>query len=145
MDNGFLHVLAREIGVSEAALEMALTRTLLNRVLEREGTKESKGNKLLTFADLYLDQLTREVRRGERPIKLSRVEFSLLNFLMLHPRQVLTHDAIIPAVWGYDSDHGNSGNVTTYIGYVRAKTEAGGETRLIQNVWGVGFVLREEP
>ncbi|WP_025745648.1 response regulator transcription factor [Kallotenue papyrolyticum] len=96
----------------------------------------------LQYADLYLDPVTRETRRGERQFNLSPKEFDLLAYLLRHPRQVLPRERILQDVWGYD--FGGDGNVLeVYIGYLRNKTEAGGEPRLIQTVRGVGYVLRE--
>ncbi len=97
----------------------------------------------LTYADLYLDPVTREVRRGDRQFDLTPTEFELLVYLLRHPRQVLTRESILQEVWGYDFG-GNDNVLEVYIGYLRTKTEAGGEPRLIQTVRGVGYVLREE-
>ena len=98
----------------------------------------------MTFADLSLDPDTREVRRGERPISLTRTEFSLLELLLAHPRRVLTRAQILEQVWGYDFP--TSGNaLEVYVGYLRRKTEAEGEPRLIHTVRGVGYVMRESP
>jgi DNA-binding response OmpR family regulator len=97
----------------------------------------------LAYADLFLNPQTRETRRGARAFELTLKEFDLLQYLMLHPRQVLHRDQILQAVWGYD--FGGEDNVLeVYIGYLRRKTEAGGEARLIQTVRAVGYVLREE-
>jgi len=97
----------------------------------------------LRYADLYLDPRTRETRRGERSFDLTAKEFELLRFLMRHPRQVLSREQILQEVWGYD--FGGEDNVLeVYIGYLRKKTEAAGEPRLIQTVRGVGYVLRED-
>jgi two-component system response regulator MprA len=96
----------------------------------------------LRFADLTLDRATREVRRGERPIELTRTEFSLLELLMDHPRQVLTRSQIYEAVWSYDFGE-SSNSLGVYVGYLRRKTERAGEPRLIQTVRGVGYALRE--
>jgi two-component system response regulator MprA len=96
----------------------------------------------LSYLDLYLDPLTRETRRGERSFELTPKEFDLLYYLMRHPRQVLVRDRILEEIWGYD--FGGEDNVLeVYIGYLRKKTEAGGEPRLIQTVRGIGYVLRE--
>jgi len=97
----------------------------------------------LTYADLYLNPLTRETRRGTRAFELTAKEFELLHYLMLHPRRVLSREEILQQVWGYDFE-GDDNVLEVYIGYVRRKTEAGGEPRLIQTVRGVGYVLREE-
>ena len=98
----------------------------------------------MRFADLSLDPDTREVRRGERTISLTRTEFALLELLLANPRRVLTRDRILEQVWGYDFP--TTGNaLEVYIGYLRRKTEADGELRLIHTVRGVGYVLRESP
>ena len=98
---------------------------------------------LLTFADLRLDPASGEGWRRERRFSLTPREADLLAVLMRQPRRVVTREAILEAVWGYD--FGGAGKVLgVYIGYLRAKTEAGGEPRLIQTVHGVGYVLRDE-
>jgi two-component system, OmpR family, response regulator MprA len=97
----------------------------------------------LSYADLYLDPGTRETRRGERPFELTSKEFDLLQCLMLHPRQVLRREQILQEVWNYDFE-GDDNILEVYVGYLRKKTEAGGEVRLIQTVRAVGYVLREE-
>ena len=94
------------------------------------------------FADLSLDRVTREVTRGDVQLELTRTEFSLLEFLLSHPRQVLTRPQILEAVWGYD--FGTSSNsLEVYVGYLRRKTETGGGSRLLHTIRGVGYVLRE--
>jgi two-component system response regulator MprA len=99
---------------------------------------------VLVFADLALDPMTREVARGERQISLTRTEFALLEMLMNNPRRVLTRTRILEEVWGYDFP--TSGNaLEVYVGYLRRKTEAEGEPRLIHTMRGVGYVLRETP
>jgi two-component system response regulator MprA len=97
----------------------------------------------LRLADLELDPGTREVLRGGRRIELSRTEFALLELFLEHPRQVLTRSAIFERVWGYDFG-ATSNALGVYVGYLRRKTEAGGEPRLLHTVRGVGYVLREE-
>ena len=95
------------------------------------------------FADLELDPATREVTRAGAPIELTRTEFSLLELFLRNPKQVLTRSLIFERVWGYDFGLA-SNSLDVYIGYLRRKTEAGGEPRLIQTVRGVGYALREE-
>ncbi len=112
----------------------------IRALLRRAGA--SRPEQPLTYADLYLDPATREARRGSRPIALTPREFELLAFLMRHPRQVLPRQRILEEVWGYDF-HGDDNVLEVYIGYLRRKTEAGGEPRLIHTVRGVGYVLRE--
>jgi two-component system response regulator MprA len=114
---------------------LARVRALLRRAHEDQSDK-------LVFADLELDPGTREVRRGGEPIDLTRTEFSLLELFMRNPRQVLTRSVIFERVWGYDFGFG-SNSLDVYIGYLRRKTEAGGMSRLIQTVRGVGYALRE--
>jgi two-component system response regulator MprA len=98
---------------------------------------------VLRFADLSLDPVAYEVRRGARRLELSRTELSLLALFLEHPRQVLTRSQIFERVWGYD--FGPSSNALgVYVGYLRRKLEAGGEPRLLHTVRGVGYVLREE-
>lgn len=120
---------------------LARLRALLRR---RSPAAGDSGSAALRFADLELDPVTREVRRGERPISLTRTEFALLELLLRHPRQVLTRGRILEDVWGYDFP--TSGNaLEVYVGYLRRKTESGEERRLIHTVRGVGYVLRETP
>ena len=95
----------------------------------------------LRFADLELDPLAHEARRGERRLELTRTEFLLLELLMNHPRQVLTRETIFERVCGYDFGPA-SNSLEVYIGYLRRKTEAAGEPRLLHTVRGVGYVLR---
>jgi two-component system response regulator MprA len=95
----------------------------------------------LRFDDLELDPVAHEARRGERRLELTRTEFLLLELLMNHPRQVLTRTTIFERVWGYDFGP-SSNSLEVYIGYLRRKTEADGEPRLLHTVRGVGYVLR---
>jgi two-component system, OmpR family, response regulator MprA len=121
------------------ALEELLARV---RALLRRATEGDDGE-VLRFADVALDPGTREVKRGERPIELTRTEFSLLELFLRNPRQVLTRSVIFERVWGYDFGFG-SNSLDVYIGYLRRKTEAAGEPRLIHTVRGVGYALREQ-
>jgi two-component system response regulator MprA len=96
----------------------------------------------LRFADLVLDPVAYEVWRGERLIELSRTEFHLLTLFLEHPRQVLSRGQIFERVWGYDFGTGSNA-LGVYVGYLRRKTEAAGEPRLLHTVRGVGYVLKE--
>jgi two-component system, OmpR family, response regulator MprA len=114
---------------------LARMRALLRRTSDGSG-------EMLRFEDLELDPKTRDVRRGGEPIELTRTEFALLELFLLNPRQVLTRSLIFERVWGYDFG-ATSNSLDVYIGYLRRKTEAGGQPRLIQTVRGVGYALRE--
>jgi two-component system response regulator MprA len=119
------------------ALEELLARV---RALLRRTTG---GEEILRFADIELDPSMREVTRGGEPVELTRTEFALLELFMLNPRQVLTRSVIFERVWGYDFGP-DSNSLEVFVGYLRRKTEADGEPRLIQTVRGVGYVLREQ-
>jgi len=124
------------------ALEELLAR--LRALLRRTGPEDASEGAIMTFADLTLDPSTREVHRGNRSMSLTRTEFSLLEMLIANPRRVLTRSRILEEVWGFDFP--TSGNaLEVYVGYLRRKTEAEGEPRLIHTVRGVGYVLRETP
>jgi two-component system response regulator MprA len=122
---------------------LARVRALLRRV-EYDVPVRPAGTAVLTFADLVLDPDTREVRRGDRPIRLTRTEFAMLEAFLRHPRIVLTRAAMFDRVWGYDFGTASNG-LDVYVSYLRRKLEEQGEPRLLHTVRGVGYVLREEP
>jgi two-component system response regulator MprA len=124
--------------VKPFALEELLAR--LRALLRRSGPPDDE---VLRFSDLSLDPVTREVARGERRIELTRTEFLLLELLLRNARQVLPREVIFDRVWGYDFG-ANSNSLEVYIGYLRRKTEADGEPRLVHTVRGVGYVVREQ-
>jgi two-component system response regulator MprA len=124
--------------VKPFALEELLAR--LRALLRRSSDLPETGP--LQFADIWLDPDTRVVRRGEREIETTRTEYLLLELFMRNPRRVLTRSTIFEAVWGYDFGYA-SNSLDVYIGYLRRKTEADGEPRLIHTRRGVGYVLRE--
>ncbi len=117
---------------------LARLRALLRRVVPAEGD----DNEVLSFADLSMDLATREVLRGERPMELTRTEFTLLEMFLRRPRRVLERSFILEEVWGYDFPT-TANSLEVYVGYLRRKTEAEGESRLIHTVRGVGYVLKE--
>ncbi|MFI6386677.1 response regulator transcription factor [Nonomuraea sp. NPDC050547] len=119
---------------------LARVRALLRR--SALGAVPQDG--LLSYADLRMDPATREVTRGARRLDLTRTEYQLLELLLSHPRQVLTRDQILGEVWGFDFEP-TSNSLDVYVMYLRRKTEAGGEPRLIHTVRGVGYVLRNAP
>jgi two-component system response regulator MprA len=124
--------------VKPFALEelVARVRALLRRLAPDETATTLK------FGDLELDTGTREVKRGDEYLTLTRTEFALLELFLRNPRQVLTRSVIFDRVWGYDFGYG-SNSLDVYISYLRKKTEAGGKPRLIHTVRGVGYALRE--
>ena len=124
--------------VKPFALEELLAR--VRALLRRTVNGDPQG--VLRFADVALEPSTREVRRGERDVELTRTEFLLLELFLLNPRQVLPRALIFDRVWGYDFGP-TSNSLEVYVGYLRRKLEAGGEPRLIQTVRGVGYALRE--
>ena len=119
------------------ALEELLAR--LRALLRRSGWADQR--EVLRFDDLELDPHAHEVRRGGRLAELTRTEYLLLELFMHHPRQVLTRSQIFDNVWGYDFGPA-SNSLEVYVGYLRRKTEAAGEPRLLHTVRGVGYVLR---
>ncbi len=117
---------------------LARLRALLRRVVPPEGDDPE----VLTFADLSMDLATREVLRGSRPMELTRTEFTLLEMFLRRPRRVLERSFILEEVWGYDFPT-TANSLEVYVGYLRRKTEAEDEPRLIHTVRGVGYVLKE--
>jgi two-component system, OmpR family, response regulator MprA len=127
------------------ALDELLAR--LRALVRRAGTVADSTDpsaQNLSFSDLVLNTQTREVLRGTRPINLTRTEFALLEAFMSHPRRVLERSWLLNEVWGFDFPT-TANSLEVYIGYLRRKTEAADESRLIHTVRGVGYVLRETP
>jgi two-component system, OmpR family, response regulator MprA len=121
---------------------LARLRALLRR--SSSATEGGAANAPLTFADLSLNAVTREVRRGEHHVRLTRTEFALLELFLRHPREVLSRERILEEVWGFDFPT-TANSLEVYVGYLRRKTEAEGGPRLVHTVRGVGYVLRESP
>ncbi len=121
---------------------LARVRALLRRVAHNRVDPDDEP--VLQFADLTLDPVTRDVRRGERPISLTRTEFALLELFMQRPKRVLERSFILEEVWGFDFPT-TANSLEVYVGYVRRKLEAEDEPRLLHTVRGVGYVLRETP
>jgi two-component system response regulator MprA len=122
------------------ALEELLAR--LRALLRRVVPDEDGGSEVLSFADLTMDVASRDVSRRGRAIELTRTEFTLLEMFLRRPRRVLDRSFILEEVWGYDFPT-SANSLEVYVGYLRRKTEAAGEPRLIQTVRGVGYVLKE--
>ncbi|HWJ11701.1 MAG TPA: response regulator transcription factor [Nocardioides sp.] len=122
------------------ALEELLARI---RALLRRATPggDDGEEEVLSFADLTMNVTTREVVRGNRHIELTRTEFTLLEMFLRRPRRVLDRSFILEEVWGYDFPT-TANSLEVYVGYLRRKTEADEEPRLIHTVRGIGYVLR---
>jgi two-component system, OmpR family, response regulator MprA len=134
LDAGADDYLSKPFALAEL---LARLRALLRRAVNGDDAAD-----VLRFSDLELDLGTREVRRGDAAIDLTRTEFALLELFLRNPRQVLTRSIIFERVWGYDFGP-TSNSLDVYIGYLRRKTEEGNAPRLIHTIRGVGYALRE--
>jgi two-component system, OmpR family, response regulator MprA len=139
LDAGADDYLAKPFALDEL---LARVRAMLRR--RNLGAQAGDDEGPLTFADLTMNTVTREVDRGGRPITFTRTEWDLLELFMRRPKRVLERAFILEEVWGYDFPT-TANSLEVYVGYVRRKTEAEGESRLLHTVRGVGYVLRETP
>lgn len=103
---------------------------------------QKNGQKQITIGDLHLDANKHEVKRGNQKIELTQKEFELLEYLMSHKGQVLSRDMILNRVWEYTFDI-ESRVVDVYIGYLRKKVDEGYNTKMIESVRGIGYILRD--
>ncbi len=135
-------VLGLNSGADDYVTKPFSIEELLARIKARLRRLHPHDPDILEFEDLSLNRPTREVYRGSHLIELTAKEFDLLEFLLRHPRQVLTRDQILEQVWGYDF-MGESNIIEVYIRALRIKLEVHNPKRLVQTVRGVGYVLRE--
>jgi DNA-binding response OmpR family regulator len=131
-----------DAGADDYVVKPFSIEELLARIRAHLRRTNEPNSNLLQFEDLSLNRNTREVFRGQRCIELTAKEFDLLEYLLNHPRQVLTRDQILEKVWGYDF-MGDSNIIEVYIRYLRLKLEDNNEKRLIHTIRGVGYTLRE--
>ena len=124
--------------VKPFALDELLAR--LRALMRRTGASDD-GDEVLRVGDLSLDGRRRLAFRGERSMVLTKTEFDLLELFMRNASLVLERDTIYDRIWGYDFETG-SRSLDVYVGYLRRKTEDGGEPRVIHTVRGIGYVLR---
>ena len=118
---------------------LARMRALLRRAVP---TEAGAADEVLSYADLTMNIASREVTRGGRSMELTRTEFTLLEMFLRRPKRVLERSFILEEVWGYDFPT-TANSLEVYVGYLRRKTEADGESRLLHTVRGVGYVLKE--
>ena len=134
-------VVGLDAGADDYLIKPFSIEELLARIRAHLRRNHEEDPDVLQFEDLSLNRRTHEVHRGKRLIELTAKEFDLLDYLLLHSRQVVTRDRILEQVWGYDF-MGDSNIIEVYIRYLRLKLETNKEKRLIQTVRGVGYVLR---
>ena len=128
------------LGADDYLVEPFAFEELAARVVALLRRSGAPPGRVLRHADLELDQATREVRRSGHLIDLTAREFALLRYFMEHPRQVLSKNQLLEAVWGYDYV-GDSNVVEAYVSYLRRKLNVPGEPDLIQTIRGSGYRL----
>lgn len=135
-------VLGLDAGADDYLVKPFALEELLARLRALLRRRRGPVDPVLRYGGVVLDPASREASRDGRPLELTRTEFDLLELFLQNPRRVLERRLILREVWGLDFDSG-SNTLDVFVGYLRRKTEAAGGTRLLHNVRGVGYVLRE--
>lgn len=135
-------VLGLDAGADDYLVKPFALEELLARLRALLRRRRGPVDPVLRYGGVVLDPAAREATRDGRPLDLTRTEFDLLELFLQNPRRVLERQLILREVWGLDFDSG-SNTLDVFVGYLRRKTEAAGGTRLLHNVRGVGYVLRE--
>ncbi|MFW2107566.1 two-component system response regulator YkoG [Bacillus spizizenii] len=133
-----------DIGANDYVTKPFEIEELLARIraaLRQNGTKTEDIGTFLTYDDLRVNEITREVRRGDKEVELTPREFDLLVYMLKHPQQVLTREQILNSVWGFDYI-GDTNVVDVYIRYIRKKLDYPYEKQLIHTVRGVGYAIK---
>jgi DNA-binding response OmpR family regulator len=130
-----------DAGADDYVIKPFSIEELLARIRSNLRRIKEENSDTLQFEDLSLNLRTREILRDGKSIELTVREFELLEYLMMHPQQVMTRDQILENVWGYDFG-GDSNVIEVYVRTLRQKLEIDNTSRLIQTVRGIGYVMR---
>jgi DNA-binding response OmpR family regulator len=132
-----------ELGADDFITKPVRFEVLLARIRVRLRSRNATQTSVLRFADIEMFPDAHRVTRGKRAISLTALEFKLLQTFLEHPERVMSKPTLLDRVWGTDF-FGDQNVVEVYVKQLRQKLEAEGEKRLIQTIYGVGYVLREE-
>ncbi|HEX2911007.1 MAG TPA: response regulator transcription factor [Chloroflexia bacterium] len=116
--------------------------TLLHNLIQKQPLQK-EDNPVLHYSNLILDSNSHVAYRGQDVLALTGLEFKLLQVFMEHPQQVLSKEALLEQVWGYEFQ-GKSNLVEVYVMQLRQKLEKYGAPRVLHTVRGSGYILREQ-